>query len=162
MNFWLLIVALAISYLAQVGLSFYQMKDFALTYGALRRRGKVAIGKRKAALSAGSIALFLLADDGTIVEARAMSGLTVLARFKPLEGYAGAHIRGVAEAPNRLPRGLRLAVLNARDNWLAVQRGETPQDPPGPFTRLISRFRKAGKPRAHRAPRTVHTQGVAS
>ena len=41
MNFWLLIVALAISYLAQVGLSFFQMKDFATSYGSLRRRGNL-------------------------------------------------------------------------------------------------------------------------
>lgn len=72
------------------------MKDFALTYGALRHRGKVAIGKRKAALSAGSIALFLLADDGTIVEARAMSGLTVL---------AGSNARGLRRSPHPRRRG---------------------------------------------------------
>ena len=153
MNFWLLIVALAISYLAQVGLSFFQMKDFATSYGSLRRRGKVAIGKRKGALSAGSIALFLIDGDGIVTEARAMSGLTVLARFKPLAGFDGMHVGELADGPlARLPRGLRHA----------VQRGETPQDPPGPLTRLLARLRlpQASTTKARRASRAVQTQGV--
>lgn len=160
MNYWFLIIVLGVSYLAQVGFSVFQLQDFAKTYGALRRRGKVAIGKRKNALSAGSIALFLIDDEGMIREARSLSGLTVLARFKPLEGFDGVGIVRVTEGPlARLPKGLRLAVLNARDNWLAVQLGETPEDPPGPFTRLLARFRRARGTisRAHHAPRVVRT-----
>lgn len=165
MNFWLLIVALAISYLAQVGLSFFQMKDFASTYGSLRRRGKVAIGKRKAAFSAGSIALLLIDAEGMVTEARAMSGLTVLARFRPLHGFDGLHISQIDSGPvGRMPRGLRLAILNARDNWLAVQRGETPQDPPGPLTRLLARLRKqeASTKKTRTAAHAIQTQGVTS
>ena len=165
MNFWLLIVVLAIGYLAQVGLSYAQMKDFATSYGSLRRRGKVAIGKSKAAFSAGSIALFLINTDGIVTEAKAMTGLTVLARFKPLAGFDGMHVSGLANGPlRRLPRGLRLAVLNARDNWLAVQRGETPQDPPGPLSRVLARLRlpNASTVKARRTSRAVHTEGVTS
>ncbi|MFT4296095.1 MAG: transcriptional regulator GutM [Micropruina sp.] len=165
MNFWFLIVVLAATYLLQVGLSVFQMRDFATSYGALRRRGKIAIGKRKTAFSAGSIAMFLIDAEGTVTEATAISGLTVLARFKPLQGFDGMHISQVADGPiARLPRPLRLAILNARDNWLAVQRGETPQDPPGPLTRFLARFRRsqASAPRADRAPRAVHTEGVTS
>lgn len=157
-NYWFLIIILGVAYLAQVGFSFFQLQDFASTYGSLRRRGKVAIGKRKNALSAGSIALFLIDDDGTIKEARSLSGLTVLARFQPLTGFAGVDIVRVTEGPlARLPKGLRLAVLNARDNWLAVQLGQTPEDPPGPFTRLLARFRRARGTisRAPHAPRVV-------
>jgi len=160
MDYWFLIVVLGVSYLAQVGFSFFQLQDFSLTYGALRRRGKVAIGKRKNALSAGSIALFLIDDDGTIKEARSLSGLTVLARFKPLEGFDGVDIVKVTEGPlARLPRGLRLAVLNARDNWLAVQLGQIPEDPPGPLSRLLAGLRrtKGTISRARYAPSVVRT-----
>lgn len=160
MSYWFLIVILGVSYLAQVGFSFFQLQDFARTYGALRRRGKVAIGKRKNALSAGSIALFLVDDEGIIQEARALSGLTVLARFKPVKGFDGVDIVRVTEGPlARLPRGLRLAVLNARDNWLTVQLGQIPEDPPGPLSRLLARFRRARGTisRAHHAPRVVRT-----
>ena len=154
MNYWFLLIVLGVSYLAQVGFSFFQLRDFATTYGVLRRRGRVAIGKRKNALSAGSIAMFLIDDDGNIEEARVLSGLTVLARFKPLEGFAGLGLDTVPEGLlARLPRGLRLAVLNARDNWVTVQLGETPEDPPGPLSRLLTRFRRGRNAfsRAHQA-----------
>lgn len=160
MSYWFLIIVLGVSYLAQVGFSVFQLRDFAKTYGALRRRGKVAIGKRKNALSAGSIVLFLIDDEGSIREARSLSGLTVLARFRPLDGFAGVDIVRVAEGPlARLPKGLRLAVLNARDNWLAVQCGEIPEDPPGPLSRLLARFRRARGTisRASHASRVVRT-----
>ena len=160
MDYWFLIIVLGVSYLAQVGFSFFQLQDFATTYGGFRRRGKVAIGKRKNALSAGSIALFLVDDAGTIREAKALSGLTVLARFKPLTGFEGMDIERVTEGPlARLPRGLRLAVLNARDNWLTVQLGQIPADPPGPISRLVARFRriKGTNFREHHAPSVVRT-----
>ena len=99
-----------------------------------------------------------------------MSGLTILARFKPLRGFDGLHISEVEQGvTKRLPKALRLAVLNARDNWLTVQLGQVPEDPPGPLTRFIGRFRKNKKkaePVATRAPRQIHvvrtprTEGV--
>lgn len=157
MNFWFLIIVLGISYLAQVAFSIFQLQDFANTYGALRKHGKVAIGKRKNALSAGSIALFLINNDGTIRQAQALTGLTVWARFKPLHGFDGLDIAHVTAGPlERLPRGLRLAVLNARDNWITVQLGQTPEDPPGPLTRILARFRRI----KHTVSRAPHAVGV--
>lgn len=146
MNFWLVLIVLGVAYLLQVAMGTLQLRDFANTYGALRRRGKVAIGKRKNALSAGAIALFLIDEEGRIVEGRGMSGLTVAARFKELKGFAGMHIRDIGpETVKRIPKGLRLAIINARDNWMVVQEGEIPQDPPGPWTRLTNRFSRKKK-----------------
>ena len=170
MNFWFLLIVLGLAWALQSFFSFLQVKDFTAAYGRLRRQGKVAIGKRKNALSAGAIAMFLIDDDGFIREASGMSGLTILARFKQLKGFEGLHIAEVEGDPTkRLPKALRLAVLNARDNWFMVQLGQVPQDPPGPLARLIARFRR-GKPQpapvAIRAPRkirvvrTPRTEGV--
>ncbi|MFZ1411997.1 MAG: transcriptional regulator GutM [Micropruina sp.] len=160
MDFWFLLIILGVSYLAQVGFSFFQLQDFSRTYGVLRRQGKVAIGKRKNAFSAGSIALLLIDDEGTIREARALSGITVWARFKPIQGFDGVAIENVTQGPLAgLPRGLRQAMLNARDNWLTVQLGHIPEDPPGPLTRILARVRrmKGNLSRAHHAPRVVRT-----
>lgn len=165
MNFWFLLAALGVSYLVQVALGVLQMRDFAANYGALRRRGKVAIGKRTNALSAGSIAMFLVDDDGIVREARAMSGLTIVARFKPLKGFEGLDVARLDErALARLPRGLRLAAANARDNWLVVQRGETPEDPPGPLTRTIAwiRSRRLTASPKNRVRDAVRTERVPS
>ena len=171
MNFWFLLIVLGVAWVLQSVLSFLQVKDFTTHYGRLRRQGKVAIGTRKNALSAGAIAMFLIDDDGFISEAVGMSGLTIMARFKPLKGFEGLHISEVEEgSTKRHSKALRLAVLNARDNWFAVQLGQIPQDPPGPLTRLIGRFRKnknkKAEPVVPRAPRQIHvartprTEGV--
>lgn len=141
MNFWFLLIILGIAYLTQMVLSTLQLKDFSTAFAAMRRRGKVAIGKHKNALSAGAIVLFLLDDDGFIVEGRYICGLTIVARFKPLIGFDGLHITEVLGGPMlRLPVPLRLAITNAHDNWRTVQLGEIPTEPPGPWTRLAQRF----------------------
>lgn len=170
MNFWFLLIVLGIAWALQSVFSFLQMKDFSTNYARLRRQGKVAIGKRKNALSAGAIAMFLIDDDGFIREGTGMSGLTILARFTPISGFEGLHISEVEEGPmTRHSKALRIAVLNARDNWITVQLGQIPQDPPGPLTRLIGRFRKnkgqaesvvPRAPRQIRVVRTPRTEGV--
>ncbi|WP_341728497.1 transcriptional regulator GutM [Brooklawnia sp.] len=168
MNFWFLLIVLGIAYLAQLGLSIFQLKDFSSTYGRLRRRGKVAIGKRKNAVSAGAIAMFLIDNEGIVREAEGMTGLTVFARFKPIKGFEGLPVSEIGDGPTkRLAKGLRLAVLNARDNWLTVQLGQIPEEPPGPLIRLMSRMsrkKKSAQPAAVRAPHAkicvVRTEGV--
>ncbi|MBE6476852.1 MAG: transcriptional regulator [Propionibacteriaceae bacterium] len=150
MNFWFLLIALGVAYLGQMYFATVQMKDFSTSYGALRRRGKVAIGKRKNALSAGAIAMLLLDEDGMIIDAKAMSGLTVLARFKPLSQVTGQHIADLDPASlRRCPKGLRLAVENAQSNWVTVQNGGVPEEPLTPLGRLL---KKLPGPRAS-APR---------
>jgi len=170
MNFWFLLVVLGIAWAMQSVFSFLQVKDFSTNYARLRRQGKVAIGKRKSALSAGAITMLLVDDDGFIREAMGMSGLTILARFKPIPGFEGLHISEVEGGPmKRHSKALRIAVLTARDNWVTVQLGQIPQDPPGPLTRLIGRFRRNKKHAEQvvpRAPRQIHvvrtprTEGV--
>lgn len=139
--FWIFLFAFGIAYILQVILGSLQLKNFAKHYAQLRRQGKVAIGKRKNALSAGAIVMFLLDENGVIKESRGMSGLTVLARFKKLKGLDGLHICDLARENLRLlPKGLRLAVFNARDNYLLVQEGKTPTEPAGPWTRVAEKM----------------------
>ncbi|RLP10042.1 transcriptional regulator GutM [Propionibacterium australiense] len=154
MNFWFLLTALGVAYLGQMYFSTVQMKDFSTSYAALRRRGKVAIGKRRNALSAGAIAMLLLDEDGTIVDARVMSGLTVLARFKPLAQITGQHIADLDPGSlRRCPKGLRLAVENAQSNWVTVQNGGVPAEPLSPLGRLLARLPgPTARPAPRRAP----------
>lgn len=159
MNFWFLLIVLGVAWTLQSMLSFVQLKDFSTVYARLRRQGKVAIGKRKNAFSAGAIAMFRIDEDGFIHEAQGMSGLTIMARFKVIPGYEGMHIAEAEEGPTkRLSKGLRLAILNARDNWIAVQLGYVPEDPPGPLSRLFGRLRKnkvQADPPALQPPRKI-------
>ena len=54
----------AAMFLLQAVLSCIQMRHFAKEFTALRRRGKVACGRKAGGFHAGAIVLFLISDDG--------------------------------------------------------------------------------------------------
>lgn len=156
MNFWFIAGVLAIAYVVQLFLGYHQLQNFQKNYASLRRRGKVAIGKRKNSLSAGAIALFLVDENGQIVEGRSLSGTTVLCRFRPLTAFDRKDIGEIsAKDDKQFSPGLRRAIDNARDNWLTVQRGGTPPEPPTPLDRLVLGIKRL-------TSRKSYVQGVTS
>ena len=108
----------------------------------------MAIGKKKGLLTTGAIAMFLIDEDGTIIEGTRLTGITVLARFRPFPEFDGLPIATIQTAGDRrFTRSVRLAVANARDNYLYWMTGQTPPEPPGPIGQLADALRKlAGRP----------------
>lgn len=136
--FWLLVVTFVLVYVVQLFLGLRQAKHFAAVFSDLRRRGRVAIGKRKGLLSAGALVMFRIDDDGIIVEGRRMTGVTVLARFRPLTDFDGEQIATLTLGRDRrYSAGLRSAVENARENYLIITAGGVAAEPqrPSPATR---------------------------
>ncbi|EQE82275.1 glucitol operon activator family protein [Clostridioides difficile CD68] len=84
-----IIASLITVYLLNIFLGYLQLKDFNKNYIELKRKGRVAIGRKKGRISSGTIVLILINDDGVIVETRKMQGVTVLARVKSFEGLVG-------------------------------------------------------------------------
>ncbi|GAA1371961.1 MAG TPA: transcriptional regulator GutM [Candidatus Luteococcus avicola] len=143
--FWTLMIAFAIFYILQMVLSIRQATHYTKQYGAMRRRGRVAIGKQKNLLFSGAIVMFLIDDDDVVVEGSRLNGVTVFSRFRPLEGCAGVSIRDVdALADRRHPKSVRQAIANARHNFMVVSEGLVPEEPPGPITRLLNRSPRTG------------------
>ena len=68
MNFWFLLICFGVAFLAQYALGMIQMKSFTKNFGQLRKKGKVAIGKKKGAFKAGSIVMFAVDDNGIILD----------------------------------------------------------------------------------------------
>ena len=64
------IIVIGISFLLQGLMSFMQMKNFSDEFIKLRRKGKVACGRKSGGLRAGAIVMFGIDDDGIITEAR--------------------------------------------------------------------------------------------
>lgn len=150
--FWTILTAIVIVYAANTVFSIRQMKDFSSAYSSLRKRGKVAIGKQKNALTSGAIVMFLLGSDGRIVEGRRLTGITVWSRFKGLHEFDGQPVADVEPSTLRGARSLRRAVANARDNYLTVQAGGVPVEPPDPLMKIINRLDgKVGLLRRRRA-----------
>ena len=127
----------AAMFLLQAILSSIQISHFNKEFIKLRRRGKVACGRQSGGFHAGAIVLFLLDGNGIIQEGRMLMGVTCLARVKPLSGFDGKFVGSLTEGD--LPKhgkNLRKAILDARDTYNKVMRGEIVPARPSPFQRV--------------------------
>ena len=141
--FWFAAICFALVYGANVVLALLQSKNYTTAYTTLRRRGRVAIGKKKGLLTTGAIVMFQLDEDGTILEGTRLTGITVLARFRPFDEFDGHPLASIdASADRRFTRSVRLAIDNARDNYLEWTAGQTPPEPPGPLAQIADSIRR--------------------
>lgn len=150
--FWFAAICFALVYGTNMVLALMQSKNYTTAYTTLKRRGRVAIGKKKGLLTTGAIVMFLLDDQATIVEGTRLTGITVLARFRPFTEFDGLPIATIdAIGDRRFTKSVRSAVDNARENYLWWSIGQTPQDPPGPLSQFADGLRKlAGRPPKNR------------
>ncbi|MSS46480.1 transcriptional regulator [Cutibacterium sp. WCA-380-WT-3A] len=155
--FWPVLATVAIIYVCNATLAIRQMRNFSTTYILLRKHGKVAIGKQKNALSRGAIVMFLLDDSDRVVAGRRMNGITVLARFRDFPAFDGLPVKEIDPEAVRTDRGTQRAIANARDNFLTVQAGDVPVEPPTPLMKVVNRVdAKVGHSRKRPAATTQH------
>ena len=137
---------------AQLVMTYRQMLHFSREFAALRRRGKVAVGRKSGGFHAGVIVMFLIDDDGTIKEGRYMEGVTSFARVKPLVGFEGRNVAGLTrrDGPSKGHRNLGRAIEDAANTYRLYASGEPVSQPPSPFTRMTSVIRRlAERSQAH-------------
>ena len=137
MNFWFLLICFGVAFLAHYALGMIQMKSFTKHFGELRRKGKVAIGKKKGAFKAGSIVMFAVDDNGIILDSSYMSGVTVLERFKELKGFEGLNVATLTkEDAKGFPKQVQGAILEASSNYNVIMSGGEVEEPQSPLGRL--------------------------
>lgn len=130
-------IVIAIAFVLQGTFSCVQMKYFSNEFVKLRRKGRVACGRKSGGFHAGAIVMFQIDDDGIIQEARKMEGTTVLARVKPLPGFEGRNIRDLTEADGpRNHRNLCKAIADASLTYQKYTAGEVIPEPPSPFQKV--------------------------
>lgn len=132
----LFIIFAVLAYVVQLFLGFLQIKHFNIVYRELRRKGKVAIGRKPGKVKSGTLVLFGIEDDGEIIDARLMQGVTVFSKFRRLDRYIGHDIHYIdkyhplVQKENKLTQA---SMENAREVFLKVTTGnyieETPQTP---------------------------------
>ena len=123
-------------FVLQAVLSGLQMRHFSKEFVQLRRRGKVACGRKSGGFHAGAIVMFLIDEQGVIREGRQLCGVTCFARVKQLPGFEGKYVGGLTEADlPRYGKNLRKAILDARDTYNKFISGEAIPEPPTPFQR---------------------------
>ena len=149
-------IIVIIAFVIQSVLSMIQMKHFSNEFIALRRRGKVAVGRKSGGFFAGAIVMFLIDENGTVLEGKKLEGVTVLARVTDLEGYEGRYVGSLRrEDGPKGHRNLCRAIEDAALTYCKFVAGEEIPEPPSPVGRLgaaienvAGRMASAGRVRA--------------
>ncbi len=140
------IIFAGIVFVVQGILSSMQMKNLSNEYIALRRKGKVAFGRKSGGFHAGAIVMFRIDDDGIVQEAKVLEGVTVLARVKPLEGFEGRFVGDLTEADGpRNHKNLCKAIQDAALTYRKYTAGELIEEPPSPFQRAGMALTSVGR-----------------
>lgn len=132
-----LLILVGIAFFLQGLLGFMQMRHLSDEFIRLRRKGRVAFGRKSGGFHAGAIVMFLIDDSGIIREGRKLEGITAFARVKPLEGFEGRAIGSLDETdgPPKGHRNLCRAIADAALTYRKYTAGEVIEDPPTPFER---------------------------
>lgn len=134
---WKIGLIIAAMFLLQAVLSSIQMSHFSKEFIRLRKRGRVACGRQAGGFHAGAIVMFLIDENGTIMEGWMLMGVTCFARVKPLAGFEGKNVGSLSEADlPRYGKNLRKAILDARNTYNKFISGEAIPEPPSPFKRV--------------------------
>ena len=125
-SIYILGAVVIVAYILQIIFGLKQLKHFNTTYSELRKKGRVAIGRRSGKIKAGTIVMFAVDRKGMILDAKRMQGVTVVARFKTMPSYIGQDIHyldtynPVVRKENKL---LQIAIEDARELFLRIEAG---------------------------------------
>lgn len=95
-NYAGLIILLVLCWGIQIGMSYFQHKNYHHMLNQIKHRSDgylgVGVAKAKFKMGKGVISLLVADEHGTILDYREMSGYTVFARFKQKERLIGKNV----------------------------------------------------------------------
>lgn len=121
---WRFIGLIVTAWSLHITLGLLQIRAFNKKYIELRRKGKVAIGKVKGNLRAGTVVLIAIDENCNIIQAEKIQGLTVFARLKAMKNLVGENLLKIDPAVlDEFDKLTLLAVEDAINNYRAVTEG---------------------------------------
>ena len=134
-----ILIVVGIAFLLQGLLGFFQMRHLTNEFLKLRRKGKVAFGRKSGGFRAGAVVMFLIDEDGIIREGKKLEGTTAFARVRPLEGFEGRYVGSLKkeDGPAR-HKNLCKAIEDAALTYRKYTAGELVEETtaPGPFQKV--------------------------
>ena len=131
------IIVAGIAFVLQGILSTLQMKNLSDEFIQMRKKGKVAFGRKSGGFHAGAIVMFRVDDEGIIQEGRKLEGVTAFARTKPLDGFEGRYVGDLTEEDGpKNHKNLRKAINDAALNYKKFVAGEEIPEPLSPLDRV--------------------------
>ncbi|WP_198469915.1 transcriptional regulator GutM [Acetomicrobium sp. S15 = DSM 107314] len=90
---WVRVILLfGAAWFVQALLGYFQVKDYQRVTFELSKKGKLVVGAKRGRLSRGAILAMAVDEDGRILDCKYMKGISVLARFKGLDGLVGRNM----------------------------------------------------------------------
>lgn len=132
-------IFILIMFLLQYYLTYLQMNSFKKYFKKFITQGKVCIGIKKGGVKKGAIVMFLVDDLGTIKSYAYLYGFTVFARFKEKNTFNRINIKDIDDqvlSNLKYENNLKLAIINAVDNYNKVQNGEEIPTPKSLFENI--------------------------
>ncbi|QMV16840.1 transcriptional regulator GutM [Vibrio spartinae] len=106
-----LFISIAIvAWVAQIAMSFFQIRAFNRMIQSMARKGQVKIGRTKSRWKARTIVVLVEAEDGTVTDAKVLNGITVFARPKTLAEVIGCSYPFSKQTLNGLSHGVQEAL----------------------------------------------------
>lgn len=137
---FIVMLFMAAAFMIQLALGYFQIRNFTKTYIELRRKGKVAIGRRPGKFRAGTIVLFAVNNKGDILDAKKMQGVTVFAKFKKLKGFENKNILSINDNDlNNFNKLVRIAVKDAINNYKVIMNGREIPEKLSVYRRIITK-----------------------
>ncbi|MFC2742203.1 MAG: transcriptional regulator GutM [Selenomonas artemidis] len=99
----MLLGGLFLLFVVQVVGTHLQVKEYKRAVREMHKLGNVGIGSRRRKLGPSNIVIIACNSDGEILDGRMMQGMTILSRFRPMEGIAGRTIYSLHEEYAALP-----------------------------------------------------------
>ena len=131
-----ILIVVGIAFLMQALLGFIQMRNLTDEFIKLRRKGKVAFGRKSGGFKAGAVVMFRIDEEGIVQEARKLEGTTAFARVKNMDGFEGRYLGDLTkeDAPKH-HINLGKAIEHAAHTYRKYTAGEEiDNDPlPGPL-----------------------------
>lgn len=123
MGFEIAIVVFAL-WIVQGILSYFQIKNFNGKLAKFKNYHKYGIGQVKGWLGKGTIVVLGIDSYNNIVDAEMMSGISVFARFKPLDVLKGHRLQEIDSLIEKMDRPVKTAVSKAVESVQQVKMSE--------------------------------------
>lgn len=123
MGFEIAIIVFAL-WIVQGILSYFQIKNFNGKLAKFKNYHKYGIGQVKGWLGKGAIAILVIDSYNNIVDAEIMSGISVFARFKPLDVLKGHRLQEIDSLIEKMDRPVKTAILKAAESAQQVKKSE--------------------------------------
>ncbi|HCG8768508.1 MULTISPECIES: transcriptional regulator GutM [Vibrio] len=106
-----LFISIAIvAWVAQIAMSFFQIRAFNRMIQSMASKGKVKIGRTKSRWKARTIVVIVESEQGIITDAKVLNGVTVFARPKTLTEVVGSSYPLDKHILNKLSNGIQEAL----------------------------------------------------